>query len=180
MRIGSDSPDSTPTAGTSAPAGKASPEGARATPARSGALAPLGARRSSSTSAPLQAGGDPKGKFNERGSTIKLHAERRIQHYVRETFGELLDRRLLAGTMRPCGTCADELGLDDGERRGPFWLSRAGQAFADTPRIIERNIASGVGTFVTKTREGRVTTDHDTDSDSDLDDGEARTARSRG
>ncbi len=122
----------------------------------------------------------PRTSFNERGSTIKLHAERRIQHYVRETFGELLDRRLLAGTMRPCGTCADELGLDDGERRGPFWLSRAGQAFADTPRIIERNIASGVGTFVTKTREGRVTTDHDTDSDSDLDDGEARTARSRG
>ena len=110
----------------------------------------------------------PLASFSERGSTVSLHAERRILHYLREAFDESIDRRLLAGTMRPCGNCADELGLGNDERRGPFWLSRPAQAFADTPRIIERNIAQGVGTYVTKTREGRVTTDYDTDSDSDV------------
>lgn len=121
----------------------------------------------------------PLASFSERGSTVSLHAERRILHYVRETFDESMDRRLLAGTMRPCGSCADELGFDDEARRGPFWLSRPAQAFVDTPRIIERNIAKGVGTSVTRTREGRVTTDHDTDSDSDIDDGRTRTIRGR-
>ncbi|HTH75608.1 MAG TPA: hypothetical protein VL635_14500 [Trinickia sp.] len=121
----------------------------------------------------------PRERFSERGSTVSLHAERRILHYVRETFDESMDRRLLAGTMRPCGSCADELGFDDKARRGPFWLSRPAQAFVDTPRIIERNIADGVGTYVTKTREGRVTTDYDTDSDSDVDERKAAMARGR-
>jgi hypothetical protein len=119
----------------------------------------------------------PLTTFSERGSTVNLHAERRILRYLRETHGEAMDRRLLAGTMRPCGTCADELGLGDDERRGPFWLSRPAMAFADTPRIIERNIAKAIGTYVTKTREGKVTTDYDTDSDSDVDDAKPRTAR---
>lgn len=121
----------------------------------------------------------PRDSFNERGSQVKLHAERRIQHYVRTTFGELLDRRLLAGTMRPCGTCADELRLDDDERRGPFWLSRSAQALTDTPRIIERNIAKSIGSYVTKTQAGRVTTDYNTDSDSDVDGKKVRVPRSR-
>lgn len=121
----------------------------------------------------------PLASVSERGKTVRLHAERRIQNYVRETFGESVDRRLLAGTMRPCGTCADELGLRDDERRGPFWLSKAAQALSDTPRIIERNIAKGIGTYVTKTRKGRVTADHDTDSDSDVEDTEARMRHGR-
>jgi hypothetical protein len=122
----------------------------------------------------------PLASFSERGSTVNLHAERRILRYLRDTHGESVDRRLLAGTMRPCGTCADDLGLDDKERRGPFWLSRPAMAFADTPRIIERNIAKAIGTYVTKTREGKVTTDYNTDSDSDVDDVKPRTARRRG
>lgn len=121
----------------------------------------------------------PLASFSERGSTVSLHAERRILHYLRETHGESVDRRLLAGTMRPCGSCADELGLDDEERRGPFWLSRPAQAFVDTPRIIERNIAKAIGTYVTKTREGKVTIDYDTDSDSDVDGRKPRAARGR-
>lgn len=122
----------------------------------------------------------PHASVSDRGKTVRLHAERRILNYVRETFGEALDRRLLAGTMRPCGTCADELGLGDEERRGPFWLSHAAQALSDTPRIIERNIDKGIGTYVTKTRAGRVTTDHDTDSDSDIEDTEVRMKLGRG
>lgn len=121
----------------------------------------------------------PRDSFNEHGSQVRLHAERRILHYVRTTFRELLDRRLLAGTMRPCGTCADELELDENERRGPFWMSQSAQALTDTRRIIERNIEKSIGTYVTKTREGRVTTDYDTDSGSDIEDSKGKVARNR-
>ena len=121
----------------------------------------------------------PRASFNERGSTVDLHAERRIQHYLRAAFDESLDRRLLAGTMRPCGNCAHELDPNGEERRGPFWLSRPAQAFSDTRRIIARNIEKSVGTYVTKTREGRVTTDYDTDSDSEVESTSAQMPRGR-
>ena len=81
--------------------------------------------------------------------------------------------------MRPCGTCADELELDENERRGPFWMSQSAQALTDTRRIIERNIEKSIGTYVTKTREGRVTTDYDTDSGSDIEDSKGKVARNR-
>lgn len=111
----------------------------------------------------------PTGTFSTNGKTVNLHAERRILHYLRTTFGEQADRRWLAGTMRPCGTCAEDLGFEDTERRGPFWLSRPAQALVDTQRVIERNVGNAIGTYVTHTREGRMTIDYDTDSDSDAD-----------
>ncbi|MBK3786105.1 hypothetical protein G3A43_38470 [Paraburkholderia aspalathi] len=120
----------------------------------------------------------PDQKFTDHGKTVDLHAERRIKHDLQENFGEAVDRKLLGGTTRPCGTCAEELGLDDTEPRGPFWLSRAAQALIDTPRVIERNIERAIGTYVTKTREGKITLEYDTDSDSDVDEAVQRLKKS--
>jgi hypothetical protein len=101
------------------------------------------------------------------GKELRLHAERRLDHWSKEARGRPLDPSQLAGTMRPCGTCADEIGLDDQARRGPFWLGRTAQAFSDTEGVIDRNVRQGIPTYVTRSREGRLTVDHDTDSDSD-------------
>ncbi|WP_124800692.1 hypothetical protein [Paraburkholderia phosphatilytica] len=111
----------------------------------------------------------PQQNFNERGKHVHLHAERRIKEELQRNRGARVDSRLLAGTMRPCGSCADDLKLDDAERRGPFWLSQPAGAFVDVPRIIERNQARAIGTYVTQTRAGKITTDYDTDSDTDVD-----------
>jgi len=105
--------------------------------------------------------------FSLDGKDLRLHAERRLDHWSKEARGRPLDPSQLAGTMRPCGTCADEIGLDDQARRGPFWLGRTAQAFSDTERVIDRNVREGIPTYVTRSREGRLTVDHDTDSDSD-------------
>ena len=110
----------------------------------------------------------PRRRYVEDGKAIDMHAERRIVDYVRDELGVPgLDRQQLAGTMRPCGTCADELGAGPGEHRGPFWMSGAGRAGRDDDADIDRNAHEGVGTSITRTRGGRLTFGQDTDSDSD-------------
>jgi hypothetical protein len=117
-------------------------------------------------------------KFTHRGETVDLHAERRIKHHVQDNFSAAVDPQLLGGTMRPCGTCAEDLGFDDTRHRGPFWLSRVAQARIDTPGVIERNVERAIGTRVTRTREGKITIDYDTDSDSDVDEAVQRLKKS--
>jgi hypothetical protein len=104
--------------------------------------------------------------FYDNGIRILLHAERRIKRSFEQEYSESLDCRRLAGTMRPCGICAHELGLPDTAPRGPFWLSRPGQAFADTHAIVQENIAKGIGSYATRTVTGALSVHHDTDSDS--------------
>jgi hypothetical protein len=98
--------------------------------------------------------------------TVDLHAERRVKDFV-EMLEPAFDAQRLAGTRRPCGTCADVVGLPDEGTRGPFWHSRNAQAGTDTASIIERNIAAGIRTSITETRAGKLTFDTNTDSDSD-------------
>jgi hypothetical protein len=108
----------------------------------------------------------PARRYSISQKTFQLHAERRIKDFV-----QMLDPRFepqeLAGTMRPCGTCADEVGLPHEATRGPFWHSRNAQVGTDTVAIIERNIAAGIRTSITKTRANKLSFDVNTDSDSD-------------
>lgn len=97
-----------------------------------------------------------------------LHAERRILNYVHEELGAPLNLDLLAGTMRPCGTCANELRTGPGHHRGPFWMSKASRGGLKGHDDIDRQVREGTGTSVTLSRGGRLTFDHDTDSDSDV------------
>lgn len=108
----------------------------------------------------------PRDNYQQDGETRDLHAERRIKRAV-ETAGGTLDTDLLAGTMRPCGVCADELELDAAKSRGPFWRSKAAETYADAERIIEENQQAGIGSYATRTRDDKITIDYDTDSDSD-------------
>ena len=77
--------------------------------------------------------------------------------------------------MRPCGICADELGLKEDETRGPFWRTNPAEAFTDAKNIMQRNAEAGIGTSVTRLRPTRVgrkarLSDHyNTESDSDPD-----------
>jgi len=112
--------------------------------------------------------------FKANGDAIHLHAERRIKYELERTAAGPLERGFLAGTMRPCGTCAEDLELADTEHRGPFWRSAAAQALVDTPSAIARNLRSGIGTYVTKTRAGKLTVNYDTESDSDIEQAEQR------
>jgi hypothetical protein len=98
-----------------------------------------------------------------RTYSTDMHAERRINDYLQTR----MDRTQLAGTMRPCGTCADDIGAEPAEHRGPFWLSKAGRADVVGDTDIERQAHSGFGTSITRARDGRLTFNHDTDSDSD-------------
>lgn len=107
----------------------------------------------------------PSENVRANGQTIDLHAERRIKAVVEQRSGQRVDSEVLAGTMRPCGTCADDLGLEETARRGPFWKSQAADPFNDTPRLVEQNVRQSIGTYVTKTRTGKYTLDHDTDSE---------------
>lgn len=100
-------------------------------------------------------------------SAVDLHAERRIAGYLGDNFGRSMDRTQLAGTMRPCGTCADEIGAGPDEHRGPFWMSQASRAGTASDADIDRQARAGVGTSITLARNGRLTFGHDTDSDSD-------------
>jgi hypothetical protein len=100
-------------------------------------------------------------------SAVGLHAERRIVQYLGENFGRSMDRTQLAGTMRPCGTCADEIGAGPDEHRGPFWISKSSRAGTVSDADIDRQARAGVGTSITQARDGRLTFGHDTDSDSD-------------
>lgn len=58
-------------------------------------------------------------------------------------------------------------------RRGPFWLSIAGQYDVDTGKVIRDNLENGIGSSVTLAREGRLTFDYNTESDSDVETGES-------
>ncbi len=115
----------------------------------------------------------------QHGKVIDLHAERRIKDAFQEATGEALNRKSLAGTMRPCTVCAEDLGLPPTARRGPAWLSRAGQAFYDANEIVERNIGQAIGTYASLTRAGKLSVNYNTDSDSSDDDAAAARAPRR-
>src|SRR5690349_4321863 len=110
---------------------------------------------------------EPSQSFRVQGNSVNLHAERRLNHWSRETHGGPVDPARLAGTMRPCGTCADDLGLDDKASRGPFWMTNAAQVLIDTEAAVLRHVDRSIGTSVTLTREKRLTVDVNTDSESD-------------
>ena len=99
---------------------------------------------------------------------VDLHAERRIKAFLRTKMRSSIDPANLAGTMRPCGTCSDEIGADRNAHRGPFWTSGAAAAGVDLEASIERHVREGMGTSATRTDKG-VTFSYDTDSDSDAD-----------
>ena len=104
------------------------------------------------------------------GQRIELHAERRIKQAFEQQHGEgSLDRRLVAGTMRPCGICAKDLGLPASARRGPFWMSRAATEGHDLVAHAEHDREAGIGTYATRTRDGTLTVAYNTDSDDGTD-----------
>ncbi|CAM3980948.1 hypothetical protein ACAN107058_20995 [Paracidovorax anthurii] len=105
----------------------------------------------------------------DSGPTPFLHAERRIKDYVRDAFDAPLELDRLAGTMRPCGNCADELDAGPERPRGPFFMSKASRPGVTGKEDIERNVRERRGTSVTMARGGRLTFKHDSDSDSDID-----------
>lgn len=114
--------------------------------------------------------------YRSADGTVELHAERRIaDHLAQEALGPV-DTSRLAGTMRPCGVCADEIGAGPEVHRGPVWLSKAATFGVDTEDLLARNIREGAATSVSRASDGRVTFDHDTDSDSDLEGVTARRA----
>ena len=94
-------------------------------------------------------------------------SERRIKDHVAKQSGAALDPTQLAGTMRPCGTCASELELPLEAHRGPFWQSAPARYGVDIEDLIHQNQRDGVGTSITRTRDKVLTFDVDTDSDSD-------------
>lgn len=136
-----------------------------ANPAAGGAMAPV-----------LQAMAQarfriPKDTVYQHGKAIDLHAERRIKDAFQEATGEALKLRSLAGTMRPCTVCAEDLGLPSSAHRGPAWLSRAAQAFYDANEIVERNVGESIGTHASLTRAGKLSVNYNTDSESSDDSG---------
>lgn len=76
-----------------------------------------------------------------------LHAERRLADFARQSTGQDMDIDMLAGTMRPCGTCADAIEAPLETHRGPYWMSKASTAGRDVPADIQRSAAqrSAVG-----------------------------------
>lgn len=108
----------------------------------------------------------PARSYGRAQRTVDLHAERRVKEFV-EMLDPDFDAQRLAGTRRPCGTCADVVGLPDEGTRGPFWHSQNAQAGTDTQSIIDRNVTAGIRTSITETRARRLTLDTNTDSDSD-------------
>lgn len=105
----------------------------------------------------------------EEGKRMSLHAERRILQHVEARLGEPLQLSNLAGTMRPCGDCAEALDAGPNVRRGPFFTSQAARMLTESDETRARNERDGIGTFITSTRDDppRLTFAHDTDSDSD-------------
>jgi hypothetical protein len=121
----------------------------------------------------------PTDTVYQHGKAIDLHAERRIKDAFQDATGEALKLRSLAGTMRPCTVCAEDLGLPRAAHRGPAWLSRAAQAFYDANEIVERNVGQSIGTYASLTRAGKLSVNYNTDSDSS-DDGTVRLPRHEG
>lgn len=105
----------------------------------------------------------PDRNFKANGKTVNLHAERRIDNAL----GRDMNLELLAGTRRACAQCAADLGFEDERRRGPFWLTNNASAFLDRVGIEAKNKRKSIGTYVTRTKDGVLTADYDTDSDSD-------------
>lgn len=104
------------------------------------------------------------------GVPVARHAERRIQEAFEEAHrktGRKIDPRFMAGVMRPCGTCAKSLDLPPEAHRGAFWISQAGQDGHDIEKLIQENLDAGIGTTVSKTREGSLDLYANTDSESD-------------
>jgi hypothetical protein len=122
----------------------------------------------------------PTDTVYQHGQAIDLHAERRIKDAFQEATGEKLNLKSLAGTMRPCTVCAEDLALSPTVRRGPAWLSRAGQAFYDGNEIVERNVDRAIPTYASQTRDGKISVKYNTDSDSSDDDAAARVPRRAG
>jgi hypothetical protein len=109
----------------------------------------------------------PQRNYRDTGTSVNVHAERRIFDFLRDEHQAAMDHTQLAGTMRPCGTCAGEICSDPEAHRGPFWMSKAARAGLDGEADIDQQASSGIGTSITRARDGRLTFQHDTDSDSD-------------
>lgn len=107
--------------------------------------------------------------YREDGVQVTLHAERRIFDHLEHRLGQNPELSNLAGTMRPCGDCAEEIGAGPDVHRGPFFASKAAGAMTDSQDNRAGNERDGIGTSVTRARNGRLTFGHDTDSDSDAD-----------
>ena len=101
----------------------------------------------------------------QAGVLVDVHAEQRLEAYSQKQYGRPLDRALLAGTMRRCGSCAEVLEAPKEEPRGPFWLSVSGRHSINEDLVIQRNIEESIPTYATLTREGKRTLDVDTDSE---------------
>jgi hypothetical protein len=113
----------------------------------------------------------PVEPFYLEGRKIDLHAERRIKEAYARDSGKALNSQFLAGTMRPCGICAKDLDLPPSVHRGPFWLSRAGQAFYNAHEVVEENVARSVGTYASAGTGVNPSVNYNTDSDSEAEDG---------
>ena len=98
---------------------------------------------------------------------VDLHAERRINDHMVSESSTRVETEQLAGTMRPCSSCADDLEAKPEVHRGPAWLSRAGRMGFDRDENVDRQVQAGIGTSITRSRKERLTFEHDTDSDSD-------------
>jgi hypothetical protein len=110
---------------------------------------------------------------------IEVHAERRIKDYLEEQRLAPIAADRLGGTMRPCGTCADEIGAAPEVHRGPVWMSNSARFGVDVDDVIARNVSAGIGTSITRARDGKLTFEHDTDSDSDVEPADATASRKR-
>jgi hypothetical protein len=108
----------------------------------------------------------PARRYTRPGKTFQLHAERRIKNFV-EMLAPDFDPLRLAGTMRPCGNCADDVVLPAEATRGPFWDSANAQVGTHGESVIARAVSAGTGTSITETRGRRLTFETNTDSDSD-------------
>jgi hypothetical protein len=67
----------------------------------------------------------------------------------------------------PCAICATDLALPDNVRRGPFWVTRAGDEGYDMAAVIKEHLDASVGTYITKLANGTLNASYNTDSDSD-------------
>ncbi|HET9644131.1 MAG TPA: hypothetical protein VFP68_12405 [Burkholderiaceae bacterium] len=106
---------------------------------------------------------------DKTGKPADLHAERRIRKSFEEAHkkgGRKIDWRLMSGVMRPCGTCAKDLGLPPEAHRGPFWISQGAQAGYDIEEAIRESVEAGIGTTVSELREGGLDLYANTDSES--------------
>jgi hypothetical protein len=111
----------------------------------------------------------PPDKPKDGRPPVNLHSELRIRDAVLAETGQAPDPLQLAGTRRPCGTCAKDLDLPDDARRGPFWMSAAARVHHDPRQVADENAKAGIPTFITETRDGRLTEHPNTDSESDFD-----------